>query len=61
LQPVSSLGGGRELFYGSFWLVSQGGAPNDFTVLWNGVDVSLLLLGTGMAGIIGVIRRKMNR
>ena len=47
LQPVSSLGGGRELFYGSFWLVSQGGAPNDFTVLWNGVDVGPDLVDAG--------------
>ena len=39
LQRVSYLGGGRELFYGSFWLASQGGATNDFTVWWNGVDV----------------------
>ena len=47
LQPVSYLGGGRELFYGWFWLASQGGAPNDFTVLWNGVDVGPDLVDAG--------------
>ena len=47
MQPVSSLGGGRELFYGSFWLASQGGATNDFTVWWNGVDVGPDLVDAG--------------
>lgn len=47
MQPVSYLGGGHELFYGWFWLVSEGGAPNDFTVLWNGVDVGPDLVDAG--------------
>jgi hypothetical protein len=31
----------------SFWLLSDGGTPNDFTVFWNGVDVGPDLVDAG--------------
>lgn len=39
VAPIAYLGGGQDVFSVSFWLYSDGGTPNDFTVLWNGVDV----------------------
>jgi hypothetical protein len=47
VQPVAFLGGGLELFFVSFWLESDGGTPNEFTVFWNGVDVGPSLVDAG--------------
>jgi PEP-CTERM motif len=88
LIPVKSLGGGLELYHYNFYLenTSDGTTPNNFTLLWNGVDVgptlvnaqafpyvgifgnvagttpepgTLILLGTGILGLAGTLRRKL--
>jgi hypothetical protein len=84
--PFVTCGVNCETFAVSFWLLSDGLTPNDFTVFWNGVDVgpslvdsgafpytlfsgfvdgttpepgSLILMRTGLAGVVGVVRRKL--
>jgi PEP-CTERM motif len=42
-----SCGAGCGIYYIDFWLYSPGGTPNDFTVLWNGVDVGPSLVDAG--------------
>jgi hypothetical protein len=88
VAPFVSCGAGCETFAVSFWLDNLGGTPNDFTVIWNGVDVgpslvdagafpytlfngfvdgstpepsSLILMGTGVLGLAGLVRRKLMR
>jgi hypothetical protein len=88
VTPFVTCGPGCETFAVSFWLLSDGLTPNDFTVFWNGVDVGpslvnsgpfgytqfsgfvdgttpepggLVLMGTGLLGIAGVVRRKVLR
>jgi hypothetical protein len=50
LTPFANLGGGQELYSFSFWLENEGGAPNDFTVFWNGVDVGPSLVDSSPFG-----------
>ena len=38
---------GVTLYNASFWLLNDGGTPNDFTVFWNGVDVGPDLVDAG--------------
>ena len=89
LIEVQSLGNGKDLYKFNFYLenTSDGSTPNDFTLLWNGVDVgpdlvnagpfgyvgifgnvigtstpepgTLILLGTGILGLAGTLRRKL--
>jgi hypothetical protein len=88
VTPFVTCGVGCETYAVSFWLENDGGTPNDFTVIWNGVDVgpslvdaggfaytnfsgfvdglapvpepgSLFLMGTGVLGLAGLIRRKL--
>jgi hypothetical protein len=84
---AGSCGPGCGIYNGSFYLYNDGGTPNDFTVLLNGVDVgpslvdagafpytqyvgfgfqgatpepgTMILMGTGLLGLAGVIRRKI--
>jgi hypothetical protein len=46
-QTLPTLAGTVDL---SFYLENNGGTPNDFTVLWNGVDVGPNLLNVGSFG-----------
>lgn len=39
VTPFVSCGTGCETYFVSFWLQNDGGPTNDFTLLWNGVDV----------------------
>jgi hypothetical protein len=85
---VGSCGPSCNIWQASFYLSNDGGTPNDFTVLWNGVDHgpflvnadafpyvqysatlegystpepgSLILMGSGLLGLAGVIRRKLS-
>jgi hypothetical protein len=91
VTPFVSCGVNCETYAVSFWLLSDGLTPNDFTVFWNGVDVgpslvdsgafpytlfsgfvdgttgttpepsSLILIGTGLFCVVGVVRRKLLR
>ena len=91
--PYGSCGSGCEIYSLDYWLMNLSAGTNDFTVLWNGVDVgpslvnsgafqytdfsgfvegttgqgttpepsSLILMGTGLLGLAGVVRRKLTR
>jgi PEP-CTERM motif len=91
--PFGSCGTGCEIYSVDYWLMNLSAGTNDFTVLWNGVDVgpslvnsgafqytdfsgfvegttgqgttpepsSLILMGTGLLGLAGVVRRKLTR
>lgn len=57
LGPVGSdgtlsqnFGANTTLYNASFYLYSDGGTPNDFTVYWNGVDVGPDLVDAGGFG-----------
>ena len=57
LGPIGSdgflsqnVGDNSTTYYVSFWLMSLGGTPNDFTALWNGVDIGPSLVDAGAFG-----------
>ena len=50
VTPFVSCGAGCETYYIDFWLANFGGTPNDFTVLFNGIDVGPSLVDFGSFG-----------
>ncbi len=50
VTPFSSCGAGCNTYFIDFWLAHDGGTPNDFTVLFNGVDVGPSLVDFGGFG-----------
>ena len=90
LTAVVPCGANCTIYSLDFFLSNTGGTPNDFTILWNGVDLgqsiinkkkfrytdfsgilegsssavpepgSMVLLGSGLFGLAGLVRRKLS-